>query len=337
MTTEFTQEKNTWAFVREFKFIEDLAASEAEFEESPKDSQYSEEFRQRAADLVSPFDWRVKKGEIRLLSQTDNITYGVVLPWDWNHSLFVPFSHASHPASDQELYSEDQDRGAFQQVFQLWNARTVNNTLLAKTWLVDEISEVDTKRLNQFFKHIWLGEELPAEIKNLTGLPLQTEDIRRKFIMRELENFAEFDAEDNAIDLLQEEFSGEQTPCFQFLKTHAGQELQAAAGKNKLSCLYAYNGSELEFIDGIELEAFEKVDAGKSLPGFTWFTEKLPSGCQKWQGVFMVHCQSGTLLGSGLIIPVKGGYEFNMIYDCGTSDTPEIRTPADIQLIVRKD
>ena len=50
----------------------------------------------------------------------------------------------------------------------------------------------------------------------------------------------------------------------------------------------------------------------------------------------MVHCQSGKLLGTGLIIPVKGGYEFKMIYDLGKADTPEIRTPADIQLIIRK-
>lgn len=50
----------------------------------------------------------------------------------------------------------------------------------------------------------------------------------------------------------------------------------------------------------------------------------------------MVHCQSGKLLGSGLILPVKGGYEFNLIYDLGAADTPEIRTPAEIQLIVSK-
>ena len=332
---KFTQEENTWAFLREFKFLEGMEKcddEESEFAPSPND----EEFRRLAAETVSPFDWRIKKGELRMLSQTESLTYGAVLPWDWSHSLFVPFSHSSHPASDQEFYSETQERGAFQRVFQVWNARTVNNTLLARSWVMDEISETDMNRLNLFLKNLWLGDELPQELVDLTGLPLQEKDIRRKFICRELDNFAALDAEDNAIDLWQNEFSENKTALFDSLKEGKGFELQAAAGKIFRSPLYICSGSELIFSDALELEFFETVPAGKPLPGFTWFTGKLPAGCQKYQEVFMVHCRSGKLLGSGLIIPVKGGYEFNLLYDLGSADTPEIRTPAEIQLIVRK-
>ncbi|MBR7138382.1 MAG: hypothetical protein IKD44_02435 [Lentisphaeria bacterium] len=332
---KFTQEKNTWAFLREFKFLENMDKcddEEAEFAPSSHD----EEFRRLAAETVTPFDWRVRKGELRMLSQTENLTYGVVLPWDWSHSLFVPFSHSAHPASDQEFYSENQARGAFQQVFQVWNARTVNNTLLARSWAIDEISETDMNRLNLFLKNLWLGEELPQGLVDLSGLPLQEKDIRRKFISRELENFASLDAEDTAIDLWQNEFSENESSIFNSLKTGAVLELQAAAGKTFRSPLYVCSGQEFQFVDALELEAFEVVPAGQQIPGFTWFTEKLPAGCQKYQEVFMVHCQSGKLLGSGLIIPVKGGFEFNLLYDLGNADTPEIRTPADIQLIIRK-
>lgn len=332
---KFTQTKNTWAFLREFKFLENMEKcndDEAEFAPSP----YDEEFRRLAAETVSPFDWQVRKGELRMLSQTENLTYGVVLPWDWSHSLFVPFSHSAHPASDQEFYSENQERGAFQQVFQVWNARTVNNTLLARSWVMDEISETDMSRLNLFLKNLWLGETLPQELVDLSGLPLQEKDIRHKFIRRELENFSALDAEDNAIDLWQNEFSENKSAIFSSLQTGIGFNLQAAAGKTFRSPLYICRGSELQFSDALELEAFEVVPAGQELPGFTWFTGKLPAGCQKYQEFFVVHCKSGKLLGSGLIIPVKGGFEFNWLYDLGNSDTPEIRTPAEIQLIIRK-
>ena len=338
---EYSQENNTWAFVREFKILEALDKIE-DTEESINenisveiDSATVEKFRKKARKLFSPFQWYIQPGEIRLLSQTDRLTYGVVLPWSWNHCLLVPLSHCENPATDEELYSDGEGRGLFQQVFQIWNTRTVSKTLLSKSWVAGKISETDMARINKMLKHSWLGEELPEDIRQMTGIPLlKGYDIRRKFLHDELENFSALDAESAAWDLEFEDIESDSVILeFDGLRGEVSEKLLAAAGKNDLSEAYLHSEQGLKFLLGIELTDFETVDAGEELRSFCWIAETLPPECVEGMSVIFRHKQSGKVIGSGILNRQEYGWEIILANPVDAEDVPEISTPADIQLV----
>ena len=105
------QEKNTVKFLEEFKQKELLKTFK--FEDELENE--VESVPEIPAGLVSPFDIFIKEGEIRLLSQTDKLTYCAVMPLDWKQCLLIPFSHCENPATDQEMYATGTERGLFQQ------------------------------------------------------------------------------------------------------------------------------------------------------------------------------------------------------------------------------
>ena len=332
----FDQRKNTAAFIRELeilKQLDSLQIGEDEFASSAVDEQQ----RKTASRLVSKFDWLLRPGEIRLLSQTNRLTYGVVLPWDWYHALLIPFSHAENPATDQEMYvSDGKNRGMFQQVYQLWNARTVNRTVLGRSWVMGKIPTEDMSRLNRLLHHIWLGEKLDDELRNLTGLPLRTgKDIRKSYLNEELANFAVLDRLDAEAEWAVEELESEPVILrFEELKPEA--ELQAAAGKNLLSEAYVLTDGGLKFLQGIELTDFEKVRAGNQLPQFCWTAEILPGlGAGSFQVLFR-HRKTGKILGTGPVLKQAFGYEIILANPVDPEDVPELSAPSDIQLIFCK-
>ena len=335
---EYSQEKNTWNFVREFKILEALDKIEDDAEESSTveiDGETKESFRKKARELVSPFQWYIQPGEIRLLPQTERLTYGVVLPWSWSHCLLVPLSHCQNPATDEELYSDGEDRGLFQQVFQIWNTRTVSKTLLSKSWVAGKISETDMARINKMLKHSWLGEELPEDIRQMTGIPLlKGYDIRRKFLHDEFENFEALDAESAAWDLELEDVESDSVILeFDVLRGEVSEKLLAAAGKNDLSEAYLHSEQGLKFLQGIELTDFEIVDAGEELPSFCWISETLPAECVEGMTVLFRYKKSSRVIGSGVLNRQDYGWEIILANPVDNEDVPEILTPADIQLV----
>ncbi|MBQ8753669.1 MAG: hypothetical protein IJZ19_01420 [Lentisphaeria bacterium] len=337
---EYLPEKNTWAFVREFKMLEALSANDSDDNAAVLTEDISIEtdaaFREKASQLVSPFNLNIQTGQIRLLSQTDKLTYAVVLPWSWSHSLIVPFSHCANPATDGELYSDGEERGLFQQVFQVWNARTINRAILARSWVMGEVSQADLERLNKMLQHNWLDGELPEDIRNMTGVPLlEGYDIRRKFLQEELDNFAALDAEDASLDLSFE--SIEDVPInrqFNVLqKTKVAEKLLAASGNNNLSEAYIMIGDELNFLQGVELTDFEPVKAQSPMPDFCWVAENLPDSCTENMVVIFRYRESGDTIGSGCLIKQNYGWEIVLANAVDSENVPAINSPADIQLI----
>lgn len=142
----------------------------------------------------------VARGQIRLLSQPSFMTYVAVLDrWDEESFLIAPFSRFGQPATDEELKTE-YDGGAFMRVLQLWNARSAMTATLRKSWLVGELPQQDVNDALLVWK--WsIGDvaKLPERIAERTGVPIYRMDDPRLDYRREaLENFAAFDAEDDA-------------------------------------------------------------------------------------------------------------------------------------------
>ena len=139
-------------------------------------------------------------GQIRVLSQTSILTYVAILAkWDSKSFLFAPFSRFCDPATDEELKTVFQ--GGFRMgVLQIWNARTAMEATLRKSWLVGTLPEQDVKDALLLWK--WsIGDvaELPERISERTGVPIyRTDDPRLEYRREALENFAAFDAEDDA-------------------------------------------------------------------------------------------------------------------------------------------
>ena len=332
--TTDARKKNTMLFLNELTLQKQLEKLDVGIEEYTGGGN-DEHQRQVASGLTSPFDWLVKDWEIRLLAETETLTYGVVLPWDWNHALLVPFSHCSHPATDEEMYASDgESRGMFQQVYQVWNARTVNRTVLAKSWIHGIIPEQDKAALNQMLRHHWLGAELCSEISSRTGIPLlEGKDIRKKYMEEELANFAVLDAADAEAEWAKDELENEHI-VLQFNALRGEVQLQAAAGKNFLSEAYLLTRSGLKFLLGIELTDFEKVPAGNQLPHFCWLAETLPESCRLNMQVLFRSRKTGQILGSGILLKQKFGYEIVLANPIEPEDTPELNSPTDIQVIL---
>lgn len=139
-------------------------------------------------------------GQIRVLSQTATLTYAAVLArWDERSFLLAPFSRFEDPATDEELKTAFQG-GLRMGVLQIWNARTAMTATLRKSWIVGTLPEQDVKDALLLWK--WsIGDvaELPGNISERTGVPIyRTDDPRLEYRREALENFAAFDAEDDA-------------------------------------------------------------------------------------------------------------------------------------------
>lgn len=332
------QKENTLRFFAELKnmqYLRNHCNFSTDSDEHDDETADTPEIREQFKKAVRPFNPLPQQGEIRLLSQLDKITYVAVLHWDCCHSLIIPLSHYCTPATDKEMQAENyKENGLFQKIYQCWNARTVNNVLLAKSWLVDKISEDEISNLKAMMRYSLLGEELPTDIQDRTGIPIYREEDPRLEYMREAtELFAALDAEDLALD----DWAAEIQERSRNLTFPAAEEiLQAAAGENALSGLYSMDkAGNSSFITGLELEAFEPVQAGTAIPHFTWFGEKLFTDYPDWHAVLFRHAETGDILGNGYLHYTDDGMEVVLQSPVTTENTPAIREAGDIQIILR--
>ena len=146
-----------------------------------------------------PFTGNLKEGQIRLLSQTDEITYAVLLRrWDDHSFLIAPYSQFSDPATDRELKT-NQDGGAGLRVLQIWNIRTAMDETLKKSWLIGNLNPQDLQDAWRIWEWSLGGAPLESRILERTGVPVYREDDPRlRYQQESLANFAAFDAEDEA-------------------------------------------------------------------------------------------------------------------------------------------
>ena len=156
--------------------------------------------RKECARHVRPFDQEIATGQIRMLSGMERPTYVLVARrWDERSWLVIPFSDYSNPATEMELKARI-DGGVGLRVLQLWNARSLFEESLSKSWIVHAFSDVELEDAVSAWKwSVGVGELTENQIAR-TGLPImRRDDPRVEYENYELANFAELDAEDMAL------------------------------------------------------------------------------------------------------------------------------------------
>ena len=329
------RKSNTGKFLREYKIMQRLLAIPEGSDAPPESPLHTGDDAELAAmirNAAHPFDPLVEVGDIRLFSQTERITYGVVLKWDDLRALVVPMSRYDNPADGTEFYAENAtDAALFMRVYQLWNARTLQKSLLSKTWKAGRISDAELARLKQMLRHELLGEELPRALLDRSGLgDLRLSRLIDEYQHEELENFSELDREDMELESLIEEL-----PAFDFRPLHGEFEsLMAAAGKETLSPVFLRKDkANWQFLAGVEAENFRKVGKGKPLPLFSWFSDAIAPECG-WRVVAFRAARTKTLLGAGVIEPEDGGAAIRLRYPVEPGEVPALTSPADIEIII---
>lgn len=189
------REKSVRSFFNEYLTVRSLV--EDTKEDKPEKSFDCDYDIKSKVDL---FDDNVQEGQIRLLSQTEEITYIAILK-QWPNDLFViaPFSHFNFPATDEELKMSF-DGGAFLRTLQIWNIRTLHVETLKQTWLVGKMSEKDKADAWQLWRYS-LGRinDIGNDIISRIGLPIfKKEDPRLEYINHCLDNFSKLDSQDLA-------------------------------------------------------------------------------------------------------------------------------------------
>ena len=133
------------------------------------------------------YDKDIAPGQIRILSKRftadpDVIPYVAVLEkWHEGMWLVAPFSQYSYPATPGEMTTGIRHLGL--RVVQAWNARTMQETLLAKSYLFGELPDSVRKDGLSLFRHEMSGVALPADFHALRGGAIIMEcDPRREYL-----------------------------------------------------------------------------------------------------------------------------------------------------------
>jgi hypothetical protein len=127
---------------------------------------------------VAPFDGVVAIGQIRLLAPELSpdlmrpLYFAVLKEWDSDTYLIAPFSPYALPATTGELLLHDVS--VHFKVLCLWNARTVAKTLVAKSWLVGDLTDDQLKEAWAVFRHAIAGHSLSDAVCDRVGLPIYT-------------------------------------------------------------------------------------------------------------------------------------------------------------------
>ncbi len=132
------------------------------------------------------YDENIAVAQIRILSkqyttEPDVIPYVAVLDkWDEDMWLIVPFSPYKTPATPGEMETGLDAYGLH--VLQVWNGRTVQESILKTSYLFGELPERARYEACALFRHELGGVPLPADFAAKRGSPIvEAADPRRDF------------------------------------------------------------------------------------------------------------------------------------------------------------
>ena len=145
----------------------------------------------------APYDTELAPGQIRVLPNTQRITYvALIKRWEADSFLIMPFSNFSVPATEYEFLTE-YNGGVWQRVLQVWNARTLQDETLQKSWVSDTLPAQDLEDAWHLWEKSLGGKEVEDRLLLKTCLPIyHLEDPRLDYKRKELKNFAKIDMED---------------------------------------------------------------------------------------------------------------------------------------------
>ena len=170
-------------------FDERAVSAETATEDLPDEIASVRQDNGRLAKAVTAdaYDGNIAPGQIRILSKRftadpDIVPYVVVLePWYEGMWLVAPFSQYSYPATPGEMTTGIRHVGL--RVLQAWNVRTIQDGLLAKSFLFGELSDGVRQECLALFRHEMGGRALPESFKSLRGGAILMEsDPRRDYI-----------------------------------------------------------------------------------------------------------------------------------------------------------
>lgn len=159
---------------------------------SPLTATELEEKQESLGKLVAPYDKEVKIGQVRLLSPqliNSRIAHVLVLRQfpstekDSETFLVVPFGPYQAPATCGELEINSNNHKT--KVLQCWLARTVNQEQLELSWILEELDEDTLQKAKAIWKHATFGKEIPTELQNKIGPPIQRDDDPRVLYQQE--------------------------------------------------------------------------------------------------------------------------------------------------------
>lgn len=146
---------------------------------------------ERLSQAADEYDADIAKAQIRILSKQftsnpDIVPYvAVVEKWDDGMWLVVPFSRYDTPATPGEMKSGMETRGL--RVLQAWNGRTVQESLLRKSFLFGELPERSLTHVLALFRNQIAGIDLPESFDAERGTPIvEASDPRREYLAEEI-------------------------------------------------------------------------------------------------------------------------------------------------------
>jgi len=140
--------------------------------------------------LVEPFDAELEEGQIRLMparGYEEPLVLLLLKQWTESDYLVAPFTAIGVPATPTELKLRDH---MLYSSLCLWNVRTLPNSVLADSWIVDECSELEMQDARSILQVALLGEDVPEQLLGKTGAPIfRSEDPRIDYQDQYLESF----------------------------------------------------------------------------------------------------------------------------------------------------
>ena len=218
----------------------------------------------RLAASSNGYHPEIAPGQLRILSkrfinERGQIPYVLVLErWEDDMWLVAPFSPYTFPATPGEMVTHMRHRGL--RVVQAWNARTVHDVLLKKSFLAGEATENVRAAALALFRNQIAGCDLPSDFPFLCGPAVkQDADPRRDYLQESIDFLKPLSAAVRAVERFVLQIAAITRPDFGL-----GNVALAAGAQER-------QRTETFHLDGAELSLTFSPDDGHAI--FTFFGE----------------------------------------------------------------
>lgn len=198
-TFSFAQEEHTIHFLEDWLLYHELSGNSASGDDSP--AMPRNDFRTVRNSLGAPGPYAPLSpescaGEVRLLSQPNQLQYVLILKNLGMNYLVAPFSAFASPATDAELLMKVSG-GQFLRVLQLWNVRTLHHLQLMRSWSIHFLDETLVEEAWKIREYFLTDSPVKPELRQRTGVPIfNPADPRVTYQTEAVRIFSEMDARD---------------------------------------------------------------------------------------------------------------------------------------------
>ena len=300
----------------------------------------------RLSAETSGYDENIAVSQIRILSKqytndADIIPYvAVIEKWDENMWLIVPFSPYKVPATEGEMSTGLKTYGL--QVIQAWNGRTVQDSILKKSFLFGELDSKVCNEALMLFRHEFAGVDLPENFSAQRGSPIvEACDPRRDYIYENVDRFQPLSEE---VIKVAECVNNEKKIVVDFLdylcdKYLVNDDYALAAATNDVCAkapILMYKGAWDAMIEGVEVTGFSGFYPGEGDCNLIFeFNGDLPHELMGYDtlSVDVYKRDSRKLIGKGHFVEEENG-KFKIVVQIFDSDDSVSVTSAEELVLV---